>query len=128
MHHITNARTLRTHQTDAERMMWFALRDRRFLNLKFRRQHPIPPYILDFYCPVLKLAIELDGGQHNTDAGIIHDRHREAILRQHCIQIVRFWNNDVLQNMEGVLTGLKHIIDQLNPHPTPLPHVGEGDN
>ncbi len=126
--------------TDAEKLVWGKLRDRRFENLKFRRQHPIPPYIADFFCEELKLIIELDGGQHSEDS----DRIRTNFLQNHDYRVLRFWNNDVLTNIEGVMTKIKEETDSLSPreragmrgkqnelsqqtppHPNPLPK-GEG--
>ena len=119
---INNARELRKNQTDAESLLWQLLRNRQIENVKFRRQHPIEPYILDFYCHDKKLAIELDGGQHNTDEGKEKDQKRSDFLTSQGIRVLRFWNNDVLQNTESVL---EVIYNQLLPHPNPLPE-GEG--
>jgi very-short-patch-repair endonuclease len=85
--------------TDAERTLWKALRDRQLDGHKFRRQHPIGPYILDFFCEERRLAIEVDGGQHTAE----RDAPRTAWLAGHGIRILRFWNNDVLNNLPGVL-------------------------
>ncbi|MFA9441346.1 endonuclease domain-containing protein [Uliginosibacterium sp. sgz301328] len=74
------ARELRHGQTDAERALWQVLRGRRMAGARFRRQHPLEPYVLDFYCHDLKLAIELDGGQHNAEQGRTHDERRSAFL------------------------------------------------
>ena len=119
---IENARELRKNQTDAEALLWQLLRNRQIENAKFRRQHPIEPYILDFYCHDKKLAIELDGGQHNTDEGKEKDQKRTQFLASQGIRVLRFWNNDVLQSTEAVL---EVIYNQLLPHPNPLPQ-GEG--
>ena len=121
-HLLQNARELRKNQTDAESLLWQLLRDRQIADCKFRRQHPIEPYILDFYCHEKKLAIELDGGQHNTEPAIAQDHKRTEFLASQGITVLRFWNNDVLQNTEAVL---QRIYDTLNPHPDPLP-TGEG--
>jgi very-short-patch-repair endonuclease len=75
---IEFARKLRRDATDAEALLWFCLRDRRVNRRKFRRQHPLEPYVLDFYCAELSLAIELDGGQHNSDEGRARDEQRAA--------------------------------------------------
>ncbi|MEW8335289.1 MAG: DEAD/DEAH box helicase family protein [Candidatus Thiodiazotropha sp.] len=119
---IENARELRKNQTDAESLLWQLLRNRQIENAKFHRQHPITPYILDFYCHDKKLAIELDGGQHNTDEGKEKDQKRTEFLKSQGIKVLRFWNNDVLQQTEAVL---EVIYNQLLPHPNPLPQ-GEG--
>lgn len=96
--------------TDAEKKMWYSLRDRRFEDLKFRRQHPIPPYIADFICEDLNLIIELDGGQHTEEA----DLERTKFLESQGYKVIRFWNNDVLTNTDGVLLNLKELIDGHN--------------
>jgi very-short-patch-repair endonuclease len=90
------ARTLRQESTDAEALMWQFLRDRQIAGCKFRRQHPLEPYVLDFYCHELKLAVEVDGGQHNEPAGRAHDARRESFLVKNGIRTLRFWNNQVL--------------------------------
>ena len=119
---LKNARMLRKSLTDAEQLLWSILRARRFLDLKFRRQHPIAPYILDFYCHELKLAIEIDGGQHNTDAGRAADEKRSLFLIQQGITVLRFWNNEVLQQTDAVL---EKIYLQVTDSPTPtLPQKG----
>jgi adenine-specific DNA-methyltransferase len=88
--------------TDAERLLWRHLRDRRFGGLKFRRQHPVGPFIVDFVCPEKKLIIEVDGGQHDTNSS--SDERRSFFLRNMGYQILRFWNNEVLQETDAVLT------------------------
>jgi very-short-patch-repair endonuclease len=106
------ARRLRAKQTDAERLLWSLLRNRRFMGYKFRRQHPMEPYVLDFYCHECHLAIELDGGQHNEPATRARDEKRTAFLQAQGIRVLRFWNNEVLTNLEGVLQA---IHDALTP-------------
>ena len=111
------ARLLRRDQTDAERKLWARLRDRQLQGAKFRRQHPLAPYIVDFCCPETKLVIELDGGQHATRHEI--DATRTAFLHTKGYRVLRFWNNDVLANMEGVLHRITEALK--DPHPDPLP-------
>src|SRR6266545_2543870 len=119
---IGTARRLRRDQTDAERVLWFRLRDRRLNGWKFRRQVPIDRYVVDFCCIDARLIVELDGGQHSvrTEA----DARRTAVLETCGYLVLRFWNNDVLKNMDGVL---EEILATLNPespsapHPDPLP-------
>lgn len=106
-----NARSLRKDMTDTERRLWHVLRGKQLLDCRFRRQHPIGPYIADFACIDKKLLIELDGGQHQEQ--IAYDQHRTAFLEMQGWQVLRFWNNDVLNNMDGVLMT---IIDSLKPH------------
>jgi len=117
------AKELRYKQTDPEKLLWSALRNGQ-LGAKFRRQYPIDKYILDFYCPAFKLAIELDGGQHNENPSIAKDKERSEILEGKGVEIIRFWNNDVTRDLESVLAT---IFDRLNtPSPQPSPLKGEG--
>ena len=123
------ARQLRARMTDAERKLWFALKDRRFAAFKFRRQVPTGPYIADFLCFESRLILEVDGGQH---AESVRDVERDNWLVRNEFRVLRFWNNDVLQNLEGVLTSLAEQLDR-TPHPSsrsretpPSPARGEG--
>ncbi|WP_051132463.1 restriction endonuclease subunit S [Thermodesulfatator atlanticus] len=127
---ISFARKLRKNQTDAEAFMWRLLRNRQFLGLKFRRQHPIPPYIVDFYCHELKLAIEIDGGHHNEPAQRAKDDRRTAYLQSKGIEVIRFWAHDVLKRTESVLEALyQKIMEIKEPSPPgPLSHRERGDN
>jgi very-short-patch-repair endonuclease len=93
-------RRLRVQQTDAERKLWFALRDRRLGGHKFVRQEAIGPYVVDFVCREKNLIIEVDGGQHSESKS---DVRRDAYLTSEGYRVLRFWNNDVLTNREGVL-------------------------
>jgi len=102
------ARFLRKNQTDAERLLWQKLRNRQLLNVKFRRQFPIEPYIADFVCLELKLIIELDGSQHFDQ--IAYDNKRSDFLKQRGFKVFRFWNNDVFKNTEGVMESIRLII------------------
>ena len=95
-------RRLRKNATDAERKLWSILRSRRMAGLKFFQQYSVGSYILDFYCPEQRLAIEVDGGQHADVYSQQHDAHRNRYLRELNIRVIRFWNNDVLQNIKGV--------------------------
>jgi very-short-patch-repair endonuclease len=122
----TYARELRAAATDAEQRIWYLLRNRNFFDFKFRRQHPVAGYILDFYCADAGLAIELDGGQHSEQAA--YDAQREAILQQHGIRTLRFWNNDVLLNTEAVLTELANALPLTPTRPLASlsPQAGRG--
>jgi len=122
---LDNARELRKTQTDAEQLLWKLLRNRRFADKKFRRQHPIGRYILDFYCDDEKLAIELDGGQHNEEHAKSYDAERSRFLNEQGIHVLRFWNNDVLQKMDSVLAFLWNEVHKSPSPQTPLPE-GEG--
>ncbi len=86
--------------TDAERRLWAALRSRRMQGYKFRRQHPVGPFILDLACFECRLAIEADGGQHESSA---NDLHRTARLESQGWRVIRFCNNEILTNTEGVI-------------------------
>ena len=117
------ARELRKTMTDPERMLWSLLRDRGLQGHKFRRQHPWPPYTLDFYCHELRLAVELDGRQHLDSP---RDARRDAVLRDAGIETVRYWNHDVLQRTEQVLEDLwQRMLARTPSPPAPLP-LGEG--
>lgn len=108
-HIISNARKLRSKQTDAEKHLWQHIRNKQ-LGYKFRRQHPIAPYVVDFYCDELRLVIELDGGQHAEN--VEYDEERTAHFKRSKIDVVRFWNNDVLENIEGVIDSLTPALSQ----------------
>jgi very-short-patch-repair endonuclease len=100
---IARARQLRRNQTDAERRLWRQLRSLRAKGFHFRRQAPIDHVIVDFACYAARLVIELDGGQHNTDEGLRTDATRDAHLYHRGFNVLRFWNNDVMRNIEGVM-------------------------
>ena len=116
------ARGLRRRQTDSERVLWRQLRDRQLHHAKFRRQHPIGPYIVDFCCPTHRLVVELDGGHHA--AQFQADERRTAFLMHRGYRVLRFWDHDVLGNREAVLQAIEHALS--HPHPTPLPLEGRG--
>ena len=94
---------LRKNQTEAECILWQELRNRRFCGMKFYRQFGIGRYILDFYCEELKLAIELDGGHHSEPNQLEYDVQRTLFLEANSIRVIRFWNNDIKENMNGVM-------------------------
>ena len=114
------AKDLRTHMTDAERLLWQHLRAHRLYGQKFRRQQPIGPYIVDFVHLGARLVIEADGGQHNGDAA---DQERDGWLKAEGYRVMRFWNNDILQNTDAVL---EEIFKAVSPSPCPSPLKGEG--
>ena len=116
-----HAKQLRTASTDAEKLLWYHLRACRLQSLKFRRQHPIPPYIVDFYCETCRLVIELDGSQHNEST----DAARTRFLQRKGLTVLRFWDNDVLQQMDSVLEAILQSAQERTLTPTPLP-AGEG--
>ena len=103
------AKSMRHNATDAENLMWQFLRAKRFMNLKFRRQHVIKPYIVDFYCHELGLVVELDGSQHGTDDGIEYDAERTQFLEALGLKVVRYWNHEVLGQTDMILEDLWEI-------------------
>lgn len=101
---LTNfSRNNRKNQTDAEKLLWYYLKNKQLAGYKFRRQYPIHRYILDFYCLEKKLAIELDGSQHLIKTNKQYDKRRDTTLQTYGIEVLRFWDNDVLKNIDGVL-------------------------
>jgi very-short-patch-repair endonuclease len=119
----TNARGLRSNMTDAERKLWYRLRAHRFNGASFRRQVPIGPYIVDFVCLQARLIVEVDGGQHGAD----RDAVRDAWLRRQSFRVLRFWNNDVHSNIDGVLQVIADALAQALPPSLTLPRKGGGD-
>jgi very-short-patch-repair endonuclease len=98
---VTISRKLRSTLTDAEQLLWHHLRHKQVAGIKFRRQHPIGRYVVDFACLSKKLAIEVDGGQHAEMKS--QDAQRDAFLQQKGFRVLRFWNNEILGNIEGVM-------------------------
>ena len=109
------ARSLRRRSTDAEHRLWYYLRARRFEGAKFVRQFPIGRFIADFACRDLRLAIELDGGQHSAEV----DAPRTQIIESFGYRVIRFWNNDVLENTEGVLEVIRREVALARNNPLP---------
>ena len=110
------ARGLRKKSTDAERRLWRHLRDRQIEGFKFRRQQPVGKYVVDFVNLERKVVVEVDGGQHALDPS---DKIRDGWLRAEGYQVLRFWDNQVFGNLEGVLESIREVL--LTPHPAPLP-------
>jgi len=106
--HIT--RKLRKTSTPWERKLWNILRSRQLKNYKFRRQFKIGEYVVDFYSPQARLIIELDGGQHNQKPHIKKDLLRQRKLEQSGNKVIRFWNNDIDENLEGVVLTIKQYL------------------
>lgn len=107
------AKSMRHTATDAENFMWQILRAKRFMSLKFRRQHVIQPYIVDFYCHEIGLVIELDGSQHGADDAIEYDVERTKFLEAVGLTVVRYWNHDVLGRTDVVLEHLWQVCIEL---------------
>ncbi len=101
-------RTLRKNMPPAEVILWNKLRKRQFQNLKFRRQYGVGPYVLDFYCAQLKLAIELDGESHYTKGEQARDTKRDDFLKDNGITVLRILNTEVLHNIEGTLVFIQN--------------------
>jgi adenine-specific DNA-methyltransferase len=104
---------LRKNATDAERKLWSVLRRRQLGGFKFRKQVEIDAYVVDFLCAERRLIIEVDGGQHTPE----RDARRTAFLESQGFRLIRFWNNDVLQNLDGVWTVIEEALST-PPHPT----------
>ncbi|MGC1777207.1 MAG: endonuclease domain-containing protein [Xanthobacteraceae bacterium] len=120
------ARRLRRNQTDAESILWFRLRDRRLGGWKFRRQFPIDRFVVDFFCAAAHLIVELDGGQHAVQ--VVTDAQRTKILEAMGYLVLRYWNNDVMQNVDGVVEDIATVLERHRsepPHPTLSP-TGRG--
>jgi very-short-patch-repair endonuclease len=120
-----HARRLRRDATDAERILWSRLRNRQLGGFKFKRQETIGPFVADFVCVECKLVVETDGGQDNDDV----DRERTNYLQGLGWRVLRFWNNEVLQQADGVLEVILHACEERSkrkPSPCPLPLAGEG--
>jgi adenine-specific DNA-methyltransferase len=109
------ARALRKNMTDAERILWRALRNRQLDGWKFRRQHPIGMFIVDFECVERKFIVEVDGGQHAMN--VAEDARRSVFLRNEGYNVLRFWNNQVLQETDAVLDAILTALGHLAPSP-----------
>lgn len=115
------SRELRKLGTDAEQKLWYHLRAGRMNGLKFRRQHPIPSYVVDFFCEAKKLVVELDSSQHDEAV----DQTRTKFLESRGLKVLRYWDNDVLQQTEAVLEAIMSAAENRTLTPTLLP-TGEG--
>lgn len=111
------ARRLRRQMTDAERRIWHLVRARQIDGYRFRRQVPIGRYIADFACHEARLIIEVDGGQHDPAAR--DEIERSGFLETEGYRLLRVWNNEVLQNPEGVWTAIASVLAEASPHPNP---------
>ncbi|MFA6197959.1 MAG: endonuclease domain-containing protein [Patescibacteria group bacterium] len=118
--HKSKRKALRNRSTLAEWRLWECLRHSQFCGYKFRRQQGIGKYVLDFYCPKLKLAIEVDGATHSTPRERAYDQKRQQWLESLGIQVIRFTNQDVFEGLDNVLVKLKEVCaerEQLLNHP-----------
>lgn len=116
---VDRARELRLGMTDAEQALWFRLRNRQLDGCKFRRQHTIDRYVVDFVCTERLLVVELDGGQHAEQQD--YDEQRTRHLQAKGYRVLRFWNNDVLTNIESVLEVVIEALASPGPSPQPSP-------
>ena len=115
-HHFltSRSRALRKNATDAERQLWGVLRARQHNGFKFRKQVEIDGYVVDFLCPAKRLIIEVDGGQHTAEG----DARRTAFLESQGFHVIRFWNNEVIENIDGVWSAIEKALDATPPRPT----------
>ncbi len=116
------ARVLRRETTSWERKLWVCLLSAQVEGVSFRRQHPIGPYVLDFYASSVSLAIEVDGGQHGMAAGKLADRRRDEWLRNRGITVLRFWNSDIAENIAGVVEAIRlEVLERRRSGAIPTP-------
>ncbi len=108
---IEKSRQLRKNMTPQERKLWYIIRNRQFYGYRFRRQFPIGQYIVDFICREKKIIIEIDGGQHNEIKNILYDNKRTEYLISEGYKVLRFWNNDIDKNIDGVYEKLKEVFE-----------------
>jgi very-short-patch-repair endonuclease len=109
---LARRRELRKRATEAEQVLWRAIRGRQLLGVKFRRQHSVGPYFVDLYCAEHALAVELDGGQHFTEEGKAYDERRTAYLAAQGIRVVRFSDSDLFEEPSGVLEALRMALEE----------------
>jgi very-short-patch-repair endonuclease len=121
---LSRSRQLRQNMTDAEKKLWRGLRKNQIYEQKFRRQFPIGKYIVDFICLEARLIVEVDGGQHQDQRK--YDEKRDAWLKGQNFNVLRFWNNDVLENFEGVMAIIMNTLEPSAPPSQPSPARGEG--
>ncbi len=123
--HLANrARELRRSETEAEQIIWSRLRRKQLNGAKFRRQQPIGSYIVDFVSFDKKLIIEIDGGQHSSEENMGNDAVRTEWLESQGFRVIRFWNNEVFSNMDGVFTQIREALEHPLPDPLPSPVRG----
>jgi very-short-patch-repair endonuclease len=115
------ARRLRAEASDAERRLWSRLRRKQMRMLRFRRQHPVGPYIVDFYCPAAKLIVELDGAQHGEDKAAAYDAARTKWLEARGFHVLRIWNHEFFENPDEVLERIWRTIKDVGTLIPPSP-------
>ena len=123
MEQLEFAKHLRSRMTESETLLWRHLRAHRLNGGKFRRQQPIGPYVVDFVHFGVRLIIEADGGQHSDAPG---DERRDTWLRSQGFTVLRFWNNEIMTNLEGVLSNIASVASDFPLSPGPSPTRGEG--
>jgi very-short-patch-repair endonuclease len=119
------AKELRQIETEAEALLWSKLNNKQILDLKFRRQHPINKFIADFYCPAIKLVIEVDGGIHELPENKSYDIDRTEQLNEFGITVIRFSNKHVMDSINLVVDQIKHIAVKLLSEQKKVPHLGD---
>ncbi|OIP97997.1 hypothetical protein AUK40_02140 [Candidatus Wirthbacteria bacterium CG2_30_54_11] len=110
---LERSRELRHDMTEAELLVWKYLKNRQLAGLKFRRQVGVGRFILDFYCPEKQLAVELDGGHHGSENALVYDAMRTKYLESRGIKVLRFWNSEVMGNVDGVLERIVEIVREM---------------
>lgn len=116
---------LRKKSTEAEKLVWQKIRNRQLLGLKFRRQYGIEKFVVDFYCPELKLSVEIDGVTHSSEEELRRDKERQSRIEEFGITLIRFTNLDVYQNLDGVLTAILIKAEELKKSPPLNPLLKE---
>jgi very-short-patch-repair endonuclease len=105
--------------TNSEKLLWSKIRGRQLENVQFYRQKPIGKFVVDFYCPKVRLAIELDGGQHFSRDGMARDSQRDQDLMNLRVRVLRFMNNEVMESLESVLEKIRSVMNsQISPSPS----------
>ena len=105
-------RMLRNNTPLAENILWYKLSKRQLNGHRFRRQYSIDRYVVDFYCPILKIAIEIDGYSHFNDEAMVYDQERREFIESLGIKVLRFTNREVYEDLEGVLASIAHILEE----------------
>jgi very-short-patch-repair endonuclease len=121
------SRTLRTHMTDSEQVLWGRLRRKQLRGIQFYRQKPVGEFIVDFFAPKARLVIEIDGSQHSTPKNVLKDEKRNAALQRQGLQVLRFNNLQVLQELEGVLEAIFQALPEPETKIPPGPPLPKGD-